>query len=172
MSYILEALRRAESERERKRGVPGLYAQPVPSPASEEGGERRGKPWRWIAVGVAAGVLLPVAWRLWSGDPTPPDDTALSRAPVAGNVTAQANAPAEPAAAVPAPAEPASAAAAAEPNPVTTSAAPTTTPTAKPPPKAQPKHAPATKPASPDAAHPAAVGMPSPTADGSVARPH
>src|SRR5438105_2775531 len=109
MSYILEALRRAESERERKRGVPGLHAQPVPAPASEEGGERKARPWRWIALGLAAGVLLPLAWRLSSSDP-PPEDASLARAPVAGNVTAQPNAGA--AIATPAPTEPASAVAA------------------------------------------------------------
>ena len=45
MSYILEALRRAETERERKRRVPGLHAQPVPVVSPEEPGGRRSKAW-------------------------------------------------------------------------------------------------------------------------------
>jgi len=86
MSYILEALRRAESERERKRGVPGLHAQPVPTSSADDGRPSRFKPWWWVAIGVSAGVLLMALWRPWSSDPT--DDT-LARAPVAGNVISQ-----------------------------------------------------------------------------------
>jgi len=57
MSYILEALRRAESERERKRGgVPGLHARPIPMPSPDELGERRGNPWAWIAGALTVGV--------------------------------------------------------------------------------------------------------------------
>jgi len=171
MSYILEALRRAESERERKRGVPGLHAQPVPAPASEESGERRAKPWRWIVLGVAAGVLLPLAWRLWSGDPAP-EDTTLPRAPVAGNVTGQANAGAAPATPAPAPMETASAVAVAPTDGGNTTAPAASAPApgvaAKPPPKASPKHPSAAKTA--DAAHAAAPAGPAPTSDGAAAR--
>src|SRR5512134_1138701 len=86
MSYILEALRRAESERERKRGgVPGLHAQPVPMPAADDPGERRGKPWTWVAGGLTVGVLLMILWR-WSSEPPLVDEAALARAPVGGNV--------------------------------------------------------------------------------------
>ena len=87
MSYILEALRRAESERERKRGgVPGLHAQPVPSPSPDDTGERRGAPWGWIVTGLSIGVLLMILWRGWSVEPLV-DEAALARAPVGGNVS-------------------------------------------------------------------------------------
>jgi general secretion pathway protein B len=86
MSYILEALRRAESERERKRGVPGLHAQPVPTSAADDGRSPRFKPWWWVVIGLGAGVLLMGLWRAWPSDAA---DEALARAPVAGNVISQ-----------------------------------------------------------------------------------
>ncbi|MFO1267813.1 MAG: hypothetical protein U1F67_14180 [Rubrivivax sp.] len=48
MSYILDALRRAESERERGQ-VPGLHAQPVPVGVGEEPPRRdaQGAAARW-----------------------------------------------------------------------------------------------------------------------------
>jgi len=91
MSYILEALRRAETERERKRRVPGLNAQPVPSPSPEEPGLRRSKAWLWIVVGVSAGVLLPLLWRAWPSDPTG-EETTGAHATAAGSVTPQGGA--------------------------------------------------------------------------------
>jgi general secretion pathway protein B len=112
MSYILEALRRAESERERKRGgVPGLHARPVPMPSSDELGERRGNPWAWVAGALTVGVLLLILWRWWSVEPLV-DESMLARAPVGGNVAqgsadAPAAASAAPATPAPAPAEPA-----------------------------------------------------------------
>jgi general secretion pathway protein B len=107
MSYILEALRRAESERGRKRGVPGLHAQPVPSASADETIERRGKAWLWVVIGLTAGVLLPLLWRWWANDPAAQE--AAARAPIAGSVLAQpsagpteaANAAALPAASAP-----------------------------------------------------------------------
>jgi general secretion pathway protein B len=113
MSYILEALRRAESERERKRGgVPGLHAQPVPSPSPDDLGERRGAPWGRIVSGLSIGVLLMILWRGWSVEPLV-DEAELARAPVGGNVS-QGSAvpppsPASPAAAPNEPAAPATA---------------------------------------------------------------
>lgn len=59
MSYILDALRRADSERERG-AVPGIYAQPVPVPSPEDF-ERRGgasRPWGWIGLGLVVAALL------------------------------------------------------------------------------------------------------------------
>jgi general secretion pathway protein B len=88
MSYILEALRRAESERGRRRGVPGLNAQPVPAPSPEDGGERKSRPWLWVVIGVSSAVLLMLLWRSFAGEPLV-DEAALARAPVAGNVTPQ-----------------------------------------------------------------------------------
>jgi general secretion pathway protein B len=147
MSYILEALRRAESERERKRGgVPGLHAQPVPMPSLDDARARR-TPWGWITTGVSAAVLLLILWRWWSAEPLV-DEAALARAPVGGNVS-QGNAdpraaptPAPPPVETPPPAAPPPAAAAPPP-------APAPAPRAKSPPAAREKAPRTTKPATP-----------------------
>ena len=60
MSYILDALRRSQAERERGQ-VPGLDARPAPLAALPEAAS--GPPWRWLALaavvlGVAALALL------------------------------------------------------------------------------------------------------------------
>lgn len=59
MSYILDALRRADSERERG-AVPGIHAQPVPVPSPEDVVPRDGarRPWGWIGLGLLAAALL------------------------------------------------------------------------------------------------------------------
>ncbi len=73
MSYILEALRRAEADRERERGqVPGLHTPPAPgSSAAPSAGSRR-----WL-LSVGGGLLLLAgvgAGSWWAGAPhdTPP----------------------------------------------------------------------------------------------------
>jgi general secretion pathway protein B len=86
MSYILEALRRAETERERRRRVPGLHAQPVPVLPSEEAGARHGKPWLWVGVGLGAAVLVALLWQAGSRD-SASEEAPASRGAVAGNVT-------------------------------------------------------------------------------------
>jgi general secretion pathway protein B len=61
MSYILDALKKADTERER-RAVPDLHAQ-----ADGGIGERRsGPPWAWIAIGALALLVALLAW-LWFG---------------------------------------------------------------------------------------------------------
>jgi len=187
MSYILEALRRAESERERKRGgVPGLHAQPVPLPSPDDIGERRGRPWMWIASGLSVAVVLLILWRWWSVEPLI-DESALARAPVGGNVahgsaeppaTATTSPPAAPVPAAPAPAQPAptppaAAAPAPAPKPAASAAAPDNPPrSSKPaqPPRSSataaapaPAHAQATPPTSnqaPSARNPATTAPP------------
>jgi len=62
MSYILDALRRSQAERERGR-VPGLDAQPGAGAALPP--KRTGLPWRWLLpalLGLAAALAL-WAWR-------------------------------------------------------------------------------------------------------------
>lgn len=64
MSYILDALRRADSERERG-SVPHLHANPVPADIADDAGRAwRLRPWWWA---LAAVVLLgALAWQwLW-----------------------------------------------------------------------------------------------------------
>jgi general secretion pathway protein B len=60
MSYVLDALRKADAERERG-AVPGIHAQPVPVMSHESQGARA-LPWPWIVVGLCFGVALPMAW--------------------------------------------------------------------------------------------------------------
>jgi len=73
MSYILDALRRAEAERERERGhVPGLHSQAgaVPAPEGDAPPAARGP---WVAVGVAAGIAVAglAGWSLFGRTPEP-----------------------------------------------------------------------------------------------------
>lgn len=67
MSYILDALRRAQAERERGE-VPGLDAQPVPPPVPAPGGS---VPNRWLATGLVLLFLgaLALAFAAWWSRP-------------------------------------------------------------------------------------------------------
>ncbi|MFZ5549050.1 MAG: general secretion pathway protein GspB [Pseudomonadota bacterium] len=62
MSYILDALKRADAERERGH-VPGLHAQPLPgTSAGPAGGPPR---WAlWAGGGVSLAVVAALAWRM------------------------------------------------------------------------------------------------------------
>lgn len=143
MSYILDALRRADSERERERGkVPGLNAQPVPAGSLDVRDGARSKAWIWVVVGVTLGLALPLTWR-WIGpgdEPGANDAPPGVRAPLSGPVT-QPDPPAPPPAAV-APTDPPTA------SPTT---APTAPPAAAPAPdaKAAPPAAPRPRPKAP-----------------------
>ena len=68
MSYILDALRKADAERERGT-VPGIHAQPIFAGAPASAGARRGvPPWVWVAGAALALVLVAViAWALLGG---------------------------------------------------------------------------------------------------------
>ncbi|MFO1244093.1 MAG: general secretion pathway protein GspB [Ramlibacter sp.] len=155
MSYILDALKRAEAERERGQ-VPGLNAQPVPVAAAPSGGPRRGL---WLAAAAGAAVLAVGAlyWPRAQPQAAAPVPPPLKAAPAAMPAVAPAAAP------VPAPAAPA---APALPAPVALPA-PAPSPTAVPVPvpsvrQAPPVAAPMTVPA------PAAQPAPAPA---TVARP-
>lgn len=73
MSLILDALRKADSERERET-VPGLHTQPVPPLSLEEAAApARPKPWLWIGLGLGAGLLVSLVWYfVGRGAPQPP----------------------------------------------------------------------------------------------------
>lgn len=83
MSYILDALRRADSERERG-AVPGLRAQPVPPSAAPDAARAHGRWWRGLAgVLVAVLGLVAVGGAVWwaksdraSSAAKAPDDSA------------------------------------------------------------------------------------------------
>ncbi|MEO7642028.1 MAG: general secretion pathway protein GspB [Ramlibacter sp.] len=102
MSYILDALRRADSQRERD-PARGIHAQPVQPATGLD--TRTGPLWPWLLAGVAGvGALAAVAW-FWAAGVSPPAASAT-----AANTLAQrepipvAVAPAAPR--VPAPAVP------------------------------------------------------------------
>jgi general secretion pathway protein B len=93
MSYILDALRRAEADRERERGqVPGLHTQtPAGSPAAPAAGRRRWLPWAGGGLLLLAGIG---AGSWWAG--SPPD--AVAPSPQAANPQATPAPIAQPAA--------------------------------------------------------------------------
>ena len=83
MSYILDALRRADAERERG-NVPGLHTQPAPVPHADDGRTGRAPAWVWPAAGVALVVIAALAWLALGRDTAPPERGAgVAVAPVA-----------------------------------------------------------------------------------------
>lgn len=98
MSYILDALRKADAQRERdpSRGIHAQPVQPLPSQIEPHPGRRL---WLWgIAVLVVGGVL---AWAGWSFTPSEP---LVVVAPPTAPTPAPASRPETPDAASPAPA--------------------------------------------------------------------
>jgi general secretion pathway protein B len=71
MSYILDALRRADAERERGR-VPGIHAHSTHGPADEATAPRAPSPWRWVAMGVGLALLAVLGLWVWLGHDDPP----------------------------------------------------------------------------------------------------
>ncbi len=109
MSYILDALRRSQAERERGQ-VPGLGAAPAPAVDAAESA-RRGTPMLWLGLGLGAGaVVAAVAW-WWRPAPapvvvaaTPPPAPAVQPAPAPPPLPVVVTAPPAPAPPAPAPA--------------------------------------------------------------------
>lgn len=80
MSYILDALRRADAERERGR-VPGIHAHGAPSGADDAAVRSGAVPWRWIALGVVLGLLAVVLLWWLLGRDRPPETPPAAMAP-------------------------------------------------------------------------------------------
>jgi general secretion pathway protein B len=100
MSYILDALRRADAERERGRGaVPGLHAQASPVGGAPLSPERGGPAAVWLvaagAVGVAALAAGGTWWALRPQAPAGP--VAVASAPASVPAPAAVAPPAAPA---------------------------------------------------------------------------
>jgi general secretion pathway protein B len=90
MSYILDALRRADAERAQG-AVPDLNAQPLPMRAADDDGRSGpGAWWLWLGAGAALVLAALGAWQFLGRE--------------AGVQQAETSLPAAPAAAVPAPA--------------------------------------------------------------------
>jgi len=105
MSYILDALRRADAERSRG-VVPGLHAQSLPTDG--EPAARSYTPLLWAAGGVgvllAAGVAV-LLWAPWRAAPAPDARVALAPAPQLA-ASPRDSAPAQPAQGELAPSQP------------------------------------------------------------------
>lgn len=85
MSYILDALRRAQAERERGQ-VPGLEARtlvqtPPPQPP------RRAAAW-WLGGGLVLALLVTAAVLVWRGNAAPAPSTAARQAQAASTAAA------------------------------------------------------------------------------------
>ena len=101
MSYILDALKRAESERNRGQ-IPGLHAQPMARVALDR--EERAPVWKTLVFAVIAALVLgALAWWWLSSDGPAPAALPPQTAPLAASPSTPA-APANPPAQVNAPA--------------------------------------------------------------------
>jgi general secretion pathway protein B len=145
MSYILDALRRADSERDRG-AIPGVHAQPVPMHWRIPRGKRPMRAWLGALIGLSVVVLGAFAWHL-VGRETPPNVAptaalpALPPSPSAAPTAAPAAAPAAPPATPPGPAPTATATANPAPSPATPGPTPPPAVTATPSPAAAPRAA-------------------------------
>ena len=92
MSYILDALRRADAERVRG-SVPGLHAQTVPPGSAGDSARPGVNPLVWMGLGAGVVVAAALAWTMSGSDAPPPVEVAV--APPA--VTAPPPAPPTPA---------------------------------------------------------------------------
>lgn len=70
MSYILDALKKADAEREQG-SVPGLHSQPQASTPDEADDKAVPLPLAWVGAGVAIAVIAILSWMLWSREPAP-----------------------------------------------------------------------------------------------------
>ena len=88
MSYILDALRRADAERERERGsVPGLHTQSLPLMPGDDAPPR---PLLrvWLVAGLTALLLATLAWLLLGRESLPADGVAAAPTVPNGAATA------------------------------------------------------------------------------------
>ena len=108
MSYILDALRKADAERDRG-NVPDLHAQPVPHPLPGSSSPARSGPWAAVAVGALVVAAGAVGWALLGRDaprevaPAPAPTVVFVPAPPPLPTPVQPRAAPAPAARAPAP---------------------------------------------------------------------
>ncbi|HEX5355739.1 MAG TPA: general secretion pathway protein GspB [Aquabacterium sp.] len=71
MSYILDALKKADAERERGT-VPGLHSQPLGQVEDDDAGGRKAiAPAVWIGAGVGICLIAVLSWQLLMREPAP-----------------------------------------------------------------------------------------------------
>jgi general secretion pathway protein B len=81
VSLILDALRKADAERERG-NVPSLHSQPVVSMSAEAPLMAQARPkWLWIAIGLAAGLAAAAMWVVLVRDTAGPATAVAVGAP-------------------------------------------------------------------------------------------
>jgi general secretion pathway protein B len=103
MSYILDALRRADSERERG-AIPSLHAKPVPAALADgddEGEGRRPQPLLWAVIVLSVILLAVIAWLFMGRGGEPEAAPVTATAPAEPVVAALPPPPPSPAAPVP-----------------------------------------------------------------------
>lgn len=96
MSYILDALRRADAERERG-NVPSIHGPATPRSAADAAAPTAANPLVWIIIGLSVVLLGALAWITMSGgssDSSPAPLGASPGMPAPATVTAAAPAPA------------------------------------------------------------------------------
>ncbi|MCU0963940.1 MAG: general secretion pathway protein GspB [Burkholderiaceae bacterium] len=166
MSYILEALRKADAERGRG-SVPDLHAQALPLSVSDAQVQRpRSSPALWLVLGAGLAALAAAAWYgLGRDEPArmPPAVATVVAPPVAAPVVPPAP-PVPPVPSVPPGQAPAFSVPQAQP------AVPTGPPAPQPPAEANPSTV-ASVPAKPSPARKAAVSAPKPAAPPPKAEP-
>ena len=91
MSYILDALRRADAERERG-AVPNIHAQPYAGPSGETDAARASPPWLWVVLALLAVAVIGLGWKLMASEPAREQVATTAAAPA----PAQQNAPTAP----------------------------------------------------------------------------
>jgi general secretion pathway protein B len=102
VSLILDALRKADAERERG-SVPSLHSQPVTPPSADAPPKAGARPnWLWIAIGIAVGLVGAAVWAtVWREGTAPEAAASRAPAPPAASTTPSAS-PAAPGYAPPA----------------------------------------------------------------------
>lgn len=171
MSLVLEALKKADAERERERGaVPDLHARPVPLAPPPDPARARGPVLAWSVAGLALAAAAVFGWQALRR-PAAVEVAAAPPAPQASAATPSA-APATPTAAIAVPAPAPAPAPIPTPAPAPAPAPATAVPRDPVPEQAPAPRAPLPPPAAPrPAAAPAASPAPSTAATRQLERP-
>jgi len=101
MSYVLEALKKAQAQREQG-GLPGIHSLQVPYVAVEGKGRSSLKPVLWAIAGLLVVVLGLLAWRMGDGLGAPQDPVSVAQVATGSVLPPPAAAPLNPVLAVPA----------------------------------------------------------------------